>query len=229
VVDGELVGARLGFASRVGLLAAGVAGVGAAVAVMLAARLGVGPIDVFLGSVSARTGVDHGLVGFGFAAVQVVAAVLLGCRVRPGTVFAALAVGPTITLTGFMLSVLAPTGFGVWAPAVWLVALGVLFVGVAAILHADFGPGAFELVCLRLAALSGLTFARLRLLAEVGFAVVGLVSGGPFTAATVVVAVTTGHGITAAVVVVGRLLAGAVRPTVDTPRLVDVTGRFDRY
>lgn len=175
----------------------------AGVRALLAADIGVAPMDVFLVAVSELTGVGIGLVAIGLQATLLLIATALGRPPRTATWLFTLSSGVTLELTDGWLTA---TGGVVTSALVWavgfilvVVALGVLVVGT------DAG-GSFELLS-QAAADRGLPAVPVRTAIEVSFVVAGVAMGGPLGVGTAAFALAIGPGVAGSCRMVSRLSA----------------------
>ena len=158
--------------------------IGAGVALLMVADLGVSPFDVWLSAVAERTPLSFGQSAWATSGVLFLVAMALG--VRP----TARSVG-FIVLNGFMIDiaatlVVAPEGM---ATRIGLAASGavVLASGVATVVRKGAAGGSFEAVMVA-AEERGRRPLLVRTLLELGFLGGGIVAGGSFGPMTVVIA-----------------------------------------
>lgn len=210
----EALGGRLPLRWRAGVFAGGVLLVAVGVVLLMHAGLGAGPGDVLVGGVSARTGWSHGSSGVLVGAVLAVVATSLGARPKAGTVVLALSVGPLVN----MLWDVAPSPTHPFAQWVQLAAgVVAMCVGVAAVLHAAFGPGNLELISGAFAERASRPLPLVRSMLELSLTGVGAAAGGMVGPGTLVVAFTIGPGVMLALTLSGRWLVRFAAPTSAAP------------
>jgi uncharacterized protein len=195
------------------MLAAGIVALGMGVSAMMNAGIGAGPGDVVIGGVAGMTGVGHGTAGIGFSVLLAGIAVMLGHRLRLGSVVMVFAVGPVVNVVWRYTP--TPQHLPVQLTQL-VVGLGVVCVGIAATLHAAYGPGTVEAIATKLSERSGRPIPQIRIAVEATFVVVGAAVGGLIGVGTVIVAVGIGPGVAVAVNVLGRLMTRYAAP-VETP------------
>lgn len=193
--QGALAATRRAFPARVhppmykaAALAVGSMLIGTGVALLTQARLGLSPYDVLVSGLQPRVGLSFGQTVWLVSAVLFAVAALLGQR-------------PSRWGMAYVLA----NGLAIDAVAGWVNAPGslpgrMLFVGAAIIslalgisivVHSGSTGGAFELL-MRAGELRGLDRGIVRTSLEVGVLVAGLVLGGSFGPATIVLALTIG-------------------------------------
>lgn len=196
--------------------------IGAGVALLMAAGLGVSPFDVWLSAVAERTPLSFGQSAWATSGVLFLVAVALG--VRP----TARSVG-FIVLNGFMIDiasalVVAPDGL---VTRVGLSAIGVIVLasGVATVVRKGAAGGSFEAIMVATER-RGRRPLLVRTLLEIGFLLGGIVAGGSFGPTTVVIALGMGPAISTGLQAlddhrVGRELRRSVLPLAAERALTD--------
>lgn len=162
--------------------------IGSGVALQVAADLGLGPYDAMLSAVSGRTGLSLGQSSWVASAVFFTVAALLG---RPpaalGVVFI---VGNGIAVDTASELVRSPDTLLLR----WMFVVGgltLIALGITLVVQAAATGGAFELLMMA-AEDRGIGRYRTRTALEVGVLCLGVVGGGSFGPATVVIALTVG-------------------------------------
>jgi uncharacterized protein len=210
----ELLGPRLEHRVRLTVLVAGIVALGVGVAAVVNAGIGAGPGDVVISGIAGSAGIGHGTAGIVFAAVLAGVAMLLGHRLRFGSVVLVFAVGPVVNMVWDH----TPTPQDLVVQLTQLIAgLGVICAGIAATLHASYGPGNIEAIATKLSERTGRPVPQIRIGIEALFVMAGVAVGGAVGIGTVIVAVGIGPGVAVAVNVVGALLARYASPSDTVP------------
>lgn len=178
------------------LLALGVRGI-------LAADVGVAPMDVFLVAASERSGAGIGVVAIALQATLLLLATRLGRPPRAATWIFAVSSGATLELTD---GVLGSGGGWLASAALWLAGFTLVIVAIAVLVVGTDAGGSFELLALA-AADRGLPAVGVRTALELGFVAMGVALGGPLGVGTAVFALGIGPSVDAAC----RLLVRATR------------------
>lgn len=196
-------------AFRVAVYSVGTFLLAAGIALTLVAGLGVGPSDVFIGAVAELGGIGHGTATSGFIFSVLVIGVVLGSRPGPGTFVTAVALGPLINISEGLFAPLH-SGVGPVDLVVGLVGVAVICAGVGLVICAEVGRGSMELFVDRAAARLRKKPPVVRTVVEASLLVAGIALAGPIGPITVVVALTIGPGIAAAVRYFDRALSADV-------------------
>lgn len=174
--------------TRAACFAAGAPVVGVGVSVLLRSGTGVAPFDVTNSGVAAVTGWDVGTASWVVSVVLLAAAVIAGRRPRPGTVVATLAIGAVVNLA---LAHLEPAQGPPAQLGYALAGMSLMWVGIVALVCADFGAGPAEELMLALVARSW-PLREVRWGIEAALAAVGWLMGGALGVSTLVFVVCTG-------------------------------------
>lgn len=173
---------------RLGTLAIGLVLVGAGVALMIRAQIGVAPYDVLSTGIAAAADIPIWvaamLLPLGFVGV----ALALGRRPGPGTLIAVLTIGPII---GAALPLIPHVEAMAPRLALFLIGFLVVCAGVTGVVIAGIGPGPAEIVMLALHD-KGVPLAPARTGIELCCVAGGWAVGGQVGAGTAVVAVLIG-------------------------------------
>lgn len=173
---------------RVSTLAIGLLLIAPGVACMIRAELGVAPYDVLTTGLSEVFDLPIGVAAIALPVVFVAIGILLGGRLRYGTVLCTILVGPILGLTVDLLPELHAM-----APRIALYAfgLGILSVGITATVAADIGAGPAEMVMVALHQRGpGLAVARTGI--ELVCVLIGWALGGQVGVGTLVFAAVIG-------------------------------------
>jgi uncharacterized membrane protein YczE len=168
---------------RWGQFAAGIAVLGAGIALMVQAQIGLGPWGVLHQGISVRTEIPIGTVTILVGIVILLLWIPLGERPGPGTVLNTIFVG---VLINFFMGIFPPLTPEIIAwPALWLAQLtqcasGVVLtsVGVALYIDAGMGAGPRDGVMMGLVRHSGRSIRLVRTLMELAALVTGWLLGG---------------------------------------------------
>ncbi|MEO1062155.1 MAG: hypothetical protein AAFZ07_12100 [Actinomycetota bacterium] len=166
------------------LLALGVRGI-------LAADLGVAPMDVFLVAVSERSGVGIGVVALGLQVVLLSIATALGRPPRTSTWIFAVSSGVTLELTAGLLG---SAGGWLTGAALWTAGFALMVIAIAVLVVGTDAGGSFELLSLA-AADRGLPAVPVRTALELGFVALGVALGGPLGVGTAAFALGVGPAV----------------------------------
>ena len=179
---------RGGLASRLVRLYLGLAAFGVSLALMVRARLGLGPWDVLHQGIARHLGVQLGWVTIGVSGLVLLAWIPLRQRPGLGTVSNVIAVG--LVVNG-ALDVLPAPGSVAWR-AVWLTAgIGLNGLATACYIGAGLGPGPRDGLMTGIAA-RGHSLRAVRTLIELSVLAIGSVLGGTIGAGTVAYALSIG-------------------------------------
>lgn len=175
-------------AARLVRLYLGLAGFGVSLALMVRARLGLGPWDVLHQGIARLLGVQLGWVTVGVSGLVLLAWIPLRQRPGLGTVSNAVIVGLVVNGS---LDVLPTPGSLAWR-AVWLAAgIGLNGLATACYIGAGLGPGPRDGLMTGLAA-RGHSLRAVRTLIELSVLVVGFVLGGTVGVGTAAYALSIG-------------------------------------
>ena len=179
---------RGGLASRLVRLYLGLAAFGVSLALMVRARLGLGPWDVLHQGIARLLGVPLGWVTIGVSGLVLLAWIPLRQRPGLGTVSNAVIVG--LVVTG-ALDVLPTPGSLAWR-AVWLAAgIGLNGLATACYIGAGLGPGPRDGLMTGIAA-RGHSLRAVRTLIELSVLAIGFALGGTVGVGTVAYALSIG-------------------------------------
>ena len=204
---------RGGVPLRAAALVLGLALFALGIALQLEAGLGLGPWDVLNQGIQERTPLSFGAANIAVAVVVLVIAWWLGARIGPGTVANAVLIGVFVDLALANDTVAALSSRPLGARAALLVA-AILIVGVGSALYigAAFGAGPRDSLMLVGARRTGRRIGLVRVVLELGVAVLGFVLGGTVGLGTVLFAVGIGPAVELSFAVLVRL--GVARPQV---------------
>ncbi len=175
-------------AARVTRLYIGLAGFGVSLALMVRARLGLGPWDVLHMGIARHLGVQLGWVTIGVSGLVLLAWIPLRQRPGLGTVSNAIVVG--LVVNG-ALDVLPAPGSLAWR-AVWLAGgIGLNGLATACYIGAGLGPGPRDGLMTAIAA-RGHSLRAVRTLIELSVLAIGCALGGTVGVGTVAYAVSIG-------------------------------------
>lgn len=175
-------------AGRLVRLYLGLGGFGVSLALMVRARLGLGPWDVLHQGIARHLGVQLGWVTIGISGLVLLAWIPLRQRPGLGTVSNAIIVG--LVVNG-ALDVLPAPGSLAWRAA-WLAAgIGLNGLATACYIGAGLGPGARDGLMTGIAA-RGHSLRAVRTLIELSVLAIGIALGGTIGAGTVAYAVSIG-------------------------------------
>jgi uncharacterized membrane protein YczE len=175
-------------AARLVRLYLGLAGFGVSLALMLRARLGLGPWDVLHQGIARHLGVQIGWVTIGVSALVLLAWIPLRQRPGLGTISNVIVVG--LVVNGALDVLPAPRALA-WRVA-WLAAgIGLNAVATACYIGAGLGPGPRDGLMTGLAA-RGYSLRLVRTLIELSALAAGIVLGGSFGPGTVAYALSIG-------------------------------------
>ena len=175
-------------AVRLARLYLGLAGFGVSLALMVRARLGLGPWDVLHQGIARHLGVQLGWVTIGVSALVLVAWIPLRQRPGLGTVSNAVIVG--LVVNG-ALDVLPAPGPLAWRVAWLAVGIGLNGVATACYIGAGLGPGPRDGLMTGLAA-RGHSLGMVRTLIELSVLAIGFALGGTAGIGTVAYALSIG-------------------------------------
>ena len=179
---------RGGLAARLARLYLGLAAFGVSLALMVRARLGLGPWDVLHQGIARLAGVQLGWVTIGVSGLVLLAWIPLKQRPGLGTVSNAVTVG--LVVNG-ALDVLPAPGSLAWR-AVWLAAgIGLNGLATACYIGAGLGPGPRDGLMTGIAA-RGHSLRAVRTLIELSVLAIGFALGGTVGVGTVAYALTIG-------------------------------------
>jgi uncharacterized membrane protein YczE len=174
--------------ARLARLYLGLAGFGVSLALMVRARLGLGPWDVLHLGIATHIGVQLGWVTIGVSALVMLAWIPLRQRPGVGTVSNAVIVGLVVNGALDVLPSPAPLA---WRAA-WLAAgIGLNALATACYIGAGLGPGPRDGLMTGIAA-RGHSLRAARTLLEVSVLAIGIALGGPVGIGTVAYAVCIG-------------------------------------
>lgn len=185
----------LGLTTRIGLLLAGSALIGLAVAVMLWGELGPGPLDVMITAVRDRTGLALAPAMWLTIAALTVVATALGRRPGSGTLLAPLLIGPVAQGALDVLGAVEHPGPPIVRMLVHAAAIGLAGVGAGALIVSGLGAGTGELLAAAASDRSGQPEPRVRFAFEAAFVVFGVALGGPIGWGTVLVVLLIGPAV----------------------------------
>jgi len=175
-------------AARLARLYLGLAGFGVSLALMVRARLGLGPWDVLHQGIARLLGLQLGWVTIGVSGLVLLAWIPLKQRPGLGTVSNAVTVG--LVVNG-ALDVLPTPGSLAWR-AVWLAAgIGLNGLATACYIGAGLGPGPRDGLMTGIAA-RGHSLRAARTLIELSVLAIGFALGGTVGVGTVAYALTIG-------------------------------------
>lgn len=193
----------------IGLWWAGLALLAGGIATVIAAGVGVGPLDVVTTALARGTPLSIGAAIFTLNVAMAVGARALGARVRAATVLTALALGPLVDAVLTMLDGAelfdGADGLlrgGAW-PWVGLI-VGIVGIGAGGALQITSGWGPSPLDALAVAIVDSTRWSMrlVRTALEVSFVVVGGLAGGALGAGTLLLAIGVGPVVASAL---GRL------------------------
>jgi uncharacterized membrane protein YczE len=174
--------------ARLARLYAGLAGFGVSLALMVRARLGLGPWDVLHQGIARHLGVQLGWVTIGVSGLVLLAWIPLRQRPGLGTVSNAIVVG--LVVNG-ALDVLPAPGSLAWR-AVWLAGgIGLNALATACYIGAGLGPGPRDGLMTGLAA-RGHSLRAVRTLIELSVLAIGFALGGNAGVGTLAYALSIG-------------------------------------
>jgi uncharacterized membrane protein YczE len=177
-----------GLAARLARLYLGLAGFGVSLALMVRARLGLGPWDVLHQGIARLLGLQLGWVTIGVSGLVLLVWIPLKQRPGLGTVSNAVTVG--LVVNG-ALDVLPTPGSLAWR-AVWLAAgIGLNGLATACYIGAGLGPGPRDGLMTGIAA-RGHSLRAVRTLIELSVLAIGFALGGTAGVGTVAYALTIG-------------------------------------
>jgi uncharacterized membrane protein YczE len=175
-------------AARLARLYLGLAGFGVSLALMVRARLGLGPWDVLHQGIARHLGLQLGWVTIGVSGLVLLAWIPLRQRPGLGTVSNAITVGLAVNGT---LDVLPTPGSLAWR-AVWLAGgIGLNGLATACYIGAGLGPGPRDGLMTGIAA-RGHSLRAVRTLIELSVLAIGIALGGTVGAGTVAYALSIG-------------------------------------
>jgi uncharacterized membrane protein YczE len=179
---------RRGLVARLVRLYLGLAGFGVSLALMVRARLGLGPWDVLHQGIARHLGVQLGWVTIGVSGLVLLAWIPLRQRPGLGTVSNAIIVG--LVVNG-ALDVLPAPGLLAWR-VVWLAAgIGLNGLATACYIGAGLGPGPRDGLMTGIAA-RGHSLRVVRTLIELSVLAIGFALGGAVGVGTVAYALSIG-------------------------------------
>lgn len=174
--------------SRLARLHLGLAGFGVSLALMVRARLGLGPWDVLHQGIARHLGVQLGWVTIAMSGLVLLAWIPLRQRPGLGTVSNAIIVG--LIVNGALEALPAP-GSLLWR-AVWLAGgIGLNALATACYIGAGLGPGPRDGLMTGIAG-RGYSLRIVRTLIELSVLAIGLALGGPVGVGTVAYALSIG-------------------------------------
>lgn len=201
----------LAFTTRVALLVAGAATIGAAVGVMLWNELGPGPLDVFIGAVRVRTGLPLAVAVWLVVGAMTAVAWGLGRRPGIGTLAGPLIAGPVMQATVALLDPVDLPGSLVVRLILHAAALVVLGFGAGGLIVSGLGAGTGELLAAAASDRSGRPETSVRFACEMTWLVAGFLLGGPIGLGTVLVAAMIGPSVAHGYRRVDAIVAGSRR------------------
>jgi len=206
--------------ARLAALLTGSALIAAGVAALLWTRLGPGPLDVLITSISSRWSIPITFVVWGIATFMMAAAWLLGRRPGLGTLALPLVSGALLPVfIGLFDRWSPPGGITVTGMGVHVVAIAIVGLGAGLVIVAGLGAGMGELLAAAASDRTGRPEPLVRTSIELSWLVMGLLLGGVAGLGTVLVTLTIGPAVRAGYQVVTALL-GEGAPTADTDHRV---------
>lgn len=185
----------LGIVKQFVLLVGGAALIGAVIAVLLWNDLGPGPIDAFIAGIHSRTGLPiSGAIWITFGVINAVAWAM-GRRPGVGTLLAPLVAGLVIEVVLSALDSVERADMLVARVGLQVVAIGLVGIGVGAMIASRLGAGPPELLASALSDRTGLRESVTRTGFEVGCLIVAVPLGGPVGLGTLLVAVLIGPAV----------------------------------
>jgi uncharacterized membrane protein YczE len=185
----------LGVVNQFALLVGGAALIGAVIAVLLWNDLGPGPVDAFIAGIHSRTGLPiSGAIWITFGVINAVAWAM-GRRPGVGTLLAPLVAGLVIEVVLSALDNVERADMLVARVALQVVAIGLVGIGVGAMIASRLGAGPPELLASALSDRTGLRESVTRTGFEVSCLIVAVPLGGPVGLGTLLVAVLIGPAV----------------------------------
>lgn len=207
-------------AARTTYLIAGSALIAGGVALTLRLGLGAGPLDVFIGAVSERTGVAFTFVLWATVATMLAVATLLGRRPGPGTVAAPLLIGPLVEATLAGLDVIGtPSSVAAQVP-LQLVGIAMIGLGSGMLIVSGLGAGTGELLAAAAADRTGRADTVVRTGIELAWIATGVALGGPAGVGTVMVAALIGPAVARGHRLADRVAMGTHRSATATHAMI---------
>lgn len=203
-------------AARATYLGAGSALIACGVALTLWLGLGAGPLDVFIGAISERTGVAFTFALWGTVATMLGIATLLGRRPGPGTIAAPFLIGPLIEATLAGLDAIPQPTLVVAQIPFQLVGVALIGLGSGMLIVSGLGAGTGELLAAAAADRTGRPDTLVRTTIELTWVITGVALGGPAGAGTVIVAALIGPAVARGHAIADRVAVGTHRSAAAT-------------
>lgn len=185
----------LGLTTRFALLISGSILIAVCVGVTIWNELGPGPLDVFIGGVSRRTGLPLTFAVWLTVGSMIAVASMLGRRPGVGTLVSPLVVGLSLQAALAGLETFDAPGSIAVRVGVHLVAVVGIGVGAGALIVSGLGAGSGELLASAASDRIGRSESKTRTACEFSWIVLGLALGGPAGLGTVLVAVLVGPAV----------------------------------
>ena len=181
--------------ARFGYLVAGSVLIALSVSITFWTRLGPGPLDVFIGAVSERTGLPLAIAVWVTVGSMILLAALLGRRPGVGTVLSPFIIGPVLGVAVHTLErVKAPDALLVTVP-LQLVAIAAIGLGAGMLIVSGLGAGSGELLAGAGSDRTGRAESVVRFGFEMTWVTLGVTLGGPAGLGTVLVAALIGPSV----------------------------------
>ncbi len=164
------------------------------IAAAIQANIGLAPADLVTTGTAAFTGVELWVIVNAFAAACIAGSMLLGAKLRPATLLAALLIGPCIAtclalLHSAGLSGATPLGLRVTA---LFVGLALIAVGSACQISSGYGPSPFDLLAVALSDRFGWTLRKSRITLDIALIAIGFALSAAVGVGTVAMMVGVG-------------------------------------
>lgn len=180
---------------RFGYLVAGSALIALSVSITFWTQLGPGPLDVFIGAVSGRTGLPLAVAVWVTVGSLILLATLLGRRPGVGTVLSPFIIGPVLGAAVHTLERFdAPDTLMVTIP-LQLVAIAGIGLGAGMLIVSGLGAGSGELLAGAGSDRTGRTESVVRFGFEMTWVIIGVALGGPAGLGTLLVAALVGPSV----------------------------------
>jgi len=205
----------LGLPLQLALLVGGATLIGILVALLLWNDLGPGPIDAFVVGIHSHTGLSiSGAIWITFGLVNLVAWVI-GRRPGIGTLLAPIVAGFVIEVVLSLLDNFDPPNLIATRIALQIVAIGVVGIGVGAMVASRLGAGPPELLAGALSDRTGVSESITRMGFEVSCLLAAMLLGGPIGFGTILVAALIGPAVGRGCRIVDTALAAAFGRKID--------------
>jgi uncharacterized membrane protein YczE len=206
----------LTFSTRLMMLTAGSFIISVSVAITIWNRLGPGPLDVFIGAISARTGLPLSIALWVTVGSMIAVATMLGRRPGLGTVLSPFMIGLMMQTVLAGLQQFEPPGSLIARVLMHLVAIGGIGIGAGALIASGLGAGSGELLAGAASDKVEHGEPKVRLAIEATWIVVGVAFGGPAGLGTVLVGLFVGPAVARGYRTVDAIVARSVRTVANT-------------